>query len=70
LDVLEIGPSDNWIQIPSENGWGVDGRTSRVFLKMKKYDDVTIKIVSIDIEAKEFSLQIDPFNKTMPLSLR
>jgi len=69
LDVVEIDPSGNWIQIPSESGCGTGGGTSRVFLKMKKYD-AKIKIVSKETKAKEFELQIDPFDKTMPLSPR
>jgi|GEM_PF-3101859 hypothetical protein len=69
LDVVEIDPSGNWIQIPSESGWGIGGGTSRIFLKMKKYN-ASIKIVSKDTKAKEFELEIDPFNKTTPLSLR
>jgi hypothetical protein len=36
---------------------------------MKKYD-ASIKIVSKDTKAKEFELEIDPFNKVTPLSLR
>jgi len=69
LDVVEIDPSGNWIQIPSESGWGVGGGTARVFLKTKKYN-ASIKIVSKETEAKEFPLEIDPFNKATPLSLR
>jgi hypothetical protein len=69
LDVVEIDPRGDWIQIPSECGWGIGDGISRVFLKMKKYN-AAIKIVSKDTKAKEFELQIDPFNNAMPLSLR
>jgi hypothetical protein len=68
LDVYEIDRQGFWIQIPSEKGWGTTGGTARVFLKAKKYTAI-IKIVSKDTKAKEFKLQIDPFDKTAPLSL-
>jgi hypothetical protein len=68
LDVVEVDPAGNWIQIPSESGWGTGG-ISRAFLRMNKYN-ATIKIVSKETKAKEFKLQIDPFDKMTPLSLR
>lgn len=67
LDVVEIDPKGEWIQFPSENGWGTGGGISRAFLKLRKYT-AKIKIISKETMAKEFDLQIDPFNKTMPLS--
>ena len=68
LEVLEIAPSGEWIQIPSESGWGTGGGISRVFLRMNRYN-ATIKIVSKETEAKEFKLQIDPFDNTTPLKM-
>jgi hypothetical protein len=61
LDVANIDPHREWVEIPSESGWGSVGQTSRVFLKFKKYR-ATIKIVSKDTEAKEFQVLIDPDN--------
>ena len=61
LDIANFDPKHEWIEIPSESGWGTVGGISRVFLKWKKYE-ATIKIVSKDSKAKEFSVQIDPDN--------
>ena len=60
-----------WVEFPSESGWGSadKAKTSRVFLKFKAYT-ATVKIVSRETEANEFPVQIDPFNKTTPLTLR
>lgn len=71
LDIANFDPDGNWIEIPSEDGWGSElgkGKSSRVFLKLKRYD-ITIKIVSKDTRAKEFPLHIDPDNAKTPLSL-
>jgi hypothetical protein len=68
LNVVNIDPKPNWVEFPSENGWGTVGGTSRVFLKAKKYR-ATIKIVSKDTKAKEFEVQIDPDNGKTPLTL-
>jgi len=68
LDVVEFDRMHNWIQIPSESGWGTAGGKSRVFLKWKKYG-ATIKIISKDTDAKEFPVEIDPNNGTTPLAL-
>ncbi len=72
LDVVNIDPKREWVEFPSEDGWGSEGKegkTSRVFLKWKKYS-ATIKIVSKDSKAKEFEVWIDPDNNKTPLSLR
>ena len=72
LDVVGFDHDRNWIEIPSEDGWGSElgkGKSSRVFLSWKKYD-ATIKIVSKDTRAKQFEVQIDPDNVKTPLSLR
>lgn len=66
LDVFEIDREGKWIQIPSEKGWGTTGGISRGFLKAKKYA-ATIKIVSKDTKAKEFKVEIDPGNGSVPL---
>ena len=60
----------DWIEFPSENGWATmtSGKTSRVFLKRKKYH-ATIKIVSKDTKAKEFKIVIDPDNVDLPIIL-
>jgi hypothetical protein len=71
LDVAGFDPGRNWIEIPSEDGWGSElekGKSSRVFLNWKKYD-AKIKIVSKDTRAKEFEVQIDPDNEKTPLTL-
>ena len=71
LDVAGFDHGRNWIEIPSEDGWGSElakGKSSRVYLKWKKYD-ATIKIVSKDTRAKEFSVQINPDNEKTPLTL-
>jgi hypothetical protein len=57
LDVVDFGPG--WLEFPSENGWASLGRTSRVFLKSRRYR-ATITIVSKDTKAKKFRIEIDP----------
>jgi hypothetical protein len=72
LDIANFDLAGKWIEIPSEDGWGSElgkRKSSRVFLKWKKYD-VTVKIVSKDTRAKKFAVQIDPDNAKTPLSLR
>jgi hypothetical protein len=65
LDVFEVVDSQDWIQIPSERGWGSEkyenGRQgkARVFLKRKRYE-AEIKIVSRDTKAKKFTVAMDP----------
>jgi hypothetical protein len=61
LDIANFDPNREWIEIPSESGWGTVSGTSRVFLRWKKYE-ATIKIVSKDSKAKDFLVQIDPDN--------
>ena len=69
LDVFEVVDSQNWIQIPSERGWGSEkydnGRSgkARVFLNRKRYE-AEIKIVSKDTKAKKFKVAIDPGDKS------
>ncbi len=67
LDIVNFDP--NWIEIPSESGWGTLRKKSRVFLKAKKYR-ATIKIISKDTKAKEFPIEIDPDNAGKPVALR
>jgi hypothetical protein len=66
LDVANF--SGDWIEFPSEKGWGTMGSTSRVFLKPKRYK-ATIKIVSKDAKAKEFSVEINPQDFARPIKL-
>jgi hypothetical protein len=66
LCICNLGP--DWIEFPSEDGWGTMGRAARVFLVKKKYR-ARIKIVSKDAQAKEFSVLIDPGNLRSPLSV-
>jgi hypothetical protein len=66
LDVANF--SNEWIEFPSEKGWGTMQATSRVFLKSKRYR-ATIKIVSKDAKAKEFSIEIDPDDLEKPITL-
>ena len=61
MDIANLDPIREWIEIPSESGWGTAGGISRVFLRWKKYE-ATIKIVSKDSQAKDFLVQIDPDN--------
>jgi hypothetical protein len=69
LDVFEVVDSQNWIQIPSERGWGSEkyenGRPgkARIFLNRKRYE-AEIKIVSKDTKAKKFNIAIDPDDKS------
>ena len=69
LDVFEVVDSQDWIQIPSERGWGSEryenGRSgrARVFLNRKRYE-AEIKIVSKDTKAKKFNIAIDPDDKS------
>jgi hypothetical protein len=83
LDIVNI-EDGKWIEIPSEKGWTTsqdkevlkqkraerndDLKTSRVFLKPKKYR-AKIKIVSKDTKAKEFSIEIDPADPKTPVKL-
>jgi hypothetical protein len=72
LDVAGFDPKREWIEFPSEDGWGSSGKPgmkSRVFLKWKKYS-ATIKIVSKDSWAKEFKVWINPDDDKTPLSRR
>ncbi len=62
LDIANFCPNRDWIEIPSESGWGTDKGTSRVFLKWKRYG-ATVKIVSKDSRAIEFRVPIDPDNR-------
>jgi hypothetical protein len=66
LDVVNFGP--DWLEFPSENGWASMGKTSRVFIKSKRYQ-ATIKIVSRDTKAKSFNIEIDPDKLDSPIRL-
>jgi len=66
LDVANF--SSDWIEFPSEKGWGTMQSTSRVFLKPKRYS-ASIKIVSKDAKAKEFSIEINPHDLAKPITL-
>jgi len=74
LDICEIDPAGNWIQIPSEKGWGTrraEGKKtcSRVFLKTKKYEG-HIRIVSKDTTSRKFGIVLDPNDSSFPLKLK
>ena len=84
LDIANFG--QDWIEIPSESGWATSQeeaqvkhlrdtekgdaiRRSRVFLRLKKYS-ATIRIISKSTKAKEFAVEIDPYNPAVPVTLR
>jgi hypothetical protein len=81
LDVANFGGSGDWIEIPSETGYASSQTQaeaeayntarirSRVFLRAGRRYQGTIKIVSADTLARVFHVEIDPTDRTQPLSL-
>jgi hypothetical protein len=70
LDICEFSNDGNWIQFPSETGYGTYPSetlasrdtpvASRVFLKANKTYFATIGIVSADTKRRNFRIRIDP----------